>query len=99
MPRLRRPLLAAAISLSTLGCLLAAAVLANFAPGPWVLVGLLLLPLTLGLPTTLATVTVLALWNGGTLWLPALMTVLLGFTLQCLAHATLGRWRRAEHHP
>lgn len=72
----------AAASLASLG---AAVVLGNFAPGGWLLLPLLV-PCTVGLPTTLATVSIVGLWPDGAV--PAL----LGTSLITGVIAQLGAW-------
>jgi hypothetical protein len=93
----RRFLFALATSLVSLALLGATVVWANFAPGPGLLVALLALPLTLGLPTTLATMVITSLWPGSPhLWLFAVLCLVAGVLLQFAVFTLLARWRRAR---
>lgn len=92
---LRRLLLALTTTLLNQLLLVLAMVSTDFAAGAWAFCGLLALPLTLGLPTTLAVLLVTALWPGGPpLWLFGLLCVSTGTVLQFSAFALLARLRR-----
>ena len=87
---MRRFAFALTTTLLSLALLAAAVVGADFAVGPWVLLALLAVPLTLGLPTTLATLLVTGLWPGGPpLWLFAALCTTAGSLLQFAALALL----------
>jgi hypothetical protein len=93
----RRFLFALATSVVSLVLLGATVLWANFAPGAGVLLALLVLPLTLGLPTTLATLVVTSLWAGGPhLWLFGASCLMAGVLLQFGALTLLARWRRSR---
>ena len=95
MPCMRRLLFALATALLSLLLLAAAVLSTDFAAGPWALFGLLALPLTLGLPTTLSALLLTAAWPGGPpLWLFALLCLGVGAALQYSAFALLARRRR-----
>jgi hypothetical protein len=98
MPRpARRFLFALVTSLMSLVLLGATVVWANFAPGLGLLVALLALPLTLGLPTTIAALVLTSLWPGSPhLWLFAILCLIAGVLLQFAFFTLLARWRRAR---
>jgi hypothetical protein len=92
--RLRLWMFAAATTLSSLASLAAAVLLANFAPGALPLLCLLVIPLTVGLPTTLAALVLTSLWSGPPVWLFGGACALLGVALQAAVFALLARWRQ-----
>lgn len=93
--RTLRPLLrAAAITVLTLALLAAALLLANFAPGWFSIALLLIVPLTVGLPTTIAVLACVSVWNGPPMWLFGLACAAGGLLLQLAAIALLQRLRR-----
>ena len=86
--------LAAAITLATLLLLPAAVVFANLGPGAaWILL-LLAIPLTIGMPTTIAVLTCVSLWNGPPLLAFAALCAVTGFLAQFAAMCAAARLRR-----
>jgi hypothetical protein len=82
-------------TLLSLVLLSGAVVAADFAAGAGALLALLAVPCTLGLPTTVAVLSMTALWPGGPpLWLFAVLCLLAGSALQYMAFALVARWRR-----
>ena len=91
----RRTLLTAGLTTTATLLLLAVAVVgANFAWPALAFWSLLLVPLTVGLPTTFGVVAITAVWNGPPLWLWAGCAAAAGFALQCSTQGLLRKARR-----
>jgi hypothetical protein len=78
----------------TLGLLAAAVAAANFAPGIGALAALLVVPLTIGLPTTVVAAAVTCVWPGSATGLYAASCAVLGLASQAGAFALVARLRR-----
>ena len=86
--------LAAAITVATLLLLPTAVVVANLGPGAgWILM-LLAIPLTIGMPTTIAALCCVSLWNGPPLLGFAALCAVTGFLAQLAAMSATARLRR-----
>lgn len=86
---------AGALTSVTCASLATTFIAANFAPGVGWTTLTLLVPLTVGLPTTLGLLGWVTVWDGSMSWLFGLLAIATGFVLQwasirCVAH----RWRR-----